>query len=359
MGRMVCRPIHPRRARGMVMSNDAMREALEVIRDHVTGTDNPLWRTEGHVTVMRRLIFGLCEAALAAPALTSEWAPDRIWLQRGYAEGGGHTWCEDSQDEHEQAEYVRVGAAPAQSEAKPIAWIERWHGSEPQRGFSIYAGRDLIAYVGGDEGMSEAISKIVAAHNKCFDCDGGPCVMNCSDLPNIASDATKGGEANPDAQSEAKPNDDEVICPACTHAFRAIPVQVQKLMLDAGFEPPFVAAPSAAPAQPVTNRDDVERAIAFHHSELLANGPLVAMQKTLSAFSAAPAHHIAADTVEDAELPERWLPINDAPWTDDLIWVRKGDSIDGPKRIDHDDYDKYTHYAPCEPPAILAKRGEA
>lgn len=64
--------------------------------------------------------------------------------------------------------------------AQPVAWTARWHGSNLERGWSIYAGRDCIAYIGGDEGMSEAISEIVAAHNKCFDCDGGPCVMNCS-----------------------------------------------------------------------------------------------------------------------------------------------------------------------------------
>ena len=37
------------------------------------------------------------------------------------------------------------------------------------------------------------------------------------------------------------PNNDEVICPSCTAQFRAIPVNVQRLMLDAGFEPPFTA----------------------------------------------------------------------------------------------------------------------
>lgn len=42
------------------------------------------------------------------------WAPDRIWLQRGVGDDGSHTWCSDSQDEHEQAEYVRVDVqAPA------------------------------------------------------------------------------------------------------------------------------------------------------------------------------------------------------------------------------------------------------
>ena len=36
-----------------------------------------------------------------------------------------------------------------------------------------------------------------------------------------------------------EPNNDHVICPNCVHQFRAIPVNVQRLMLDAGFEPPF------------------------------------------------------------------------------------------------------------------------
>ena len=43
------------------------------------------------------------------------------------------------------------------------------------------------------------------------------------------------------------PNNDEVICPNCVHQFRAIPANVQRLMLDAGFVPPFTQP--AAPAQ--------------------------------------------------------------------------------------------------------------
>lgn len=38
--------------------------------------------------------------------------------------------------------------------------------------------------------------------------------------------------------------DDKVICPSCTHQFRAIPCNVQKLMLGAGFEPPFTKSPA-------------------------------------------------------------------------------------------------------------------
>lgn len=47
-------------------------------------------------------------------------------------------------------------------------------------------------------------------------------------------------------------NNDEVICPNCCTQFRAIPVNVQKLMLDAGFEPPFKGTRNVStPAEPV------------------------------------------------------------------------------------------------------------
>jgi len=50
-------------------------------------------------------------------------------------------------------------------------------------------------------------------------------------------------------QAEPVANNDEVICPACCTQFRAIPQNVQRLMLDAGFEPPFThpAAPVPVP----------------------------------------------------------------------------------------------------------------
>ena len=37
-------------------------------------------------------------------------------------------------------------------------------------------------------------------------------------------------------------DDDKVICPQCCNQFRAIPVNVQQLLLDAGFGPPFKGA---------------------------------------------------------------------------------------------------------------------
>ena len=54
----------------------------------------------------------------------------------------------------------------------------------------------------------------------------------------------------------------KVICPACVHQFRAIPQDVQSLMLDAGFEPPFVVAAKVAQQasmhQPLTHTEIVD-----------------------------------------------------------------------------------------------------
>jgi hypothetical protein len=53
--------------------------------------------------------------------------------------------------------------------------------------------------------------------------------------------------AQPAVQEPVTPNDDHVICPNCVHQFRGIPVNVQRLMLDAGFEPPFTTPPAPQP----------------------------------------------------------------------------------------------------------------
>jgi len=46
-----------------------------------------------------------------------------------------------------------------------------------------------------------------------------------------------------EAKDEPVVNTDHVICPNCVHQFRAIPQNVQKLMLASGFEPPFTTPP--------------------------------------------------------------------------------------------------------------------
>ena len=52
-----------------------------------------------------------------------------------------------------------------QGEQEPVAWIERWYGSGPERGWWIVCGRDHIAHLGPAEMSGEAASKIVSAHN--------------------------------------------------------------------------------------------------------------------------------------------------------------------------------------------------
>lgn len=49
-----------------------------------------------------------------------------------------------------------------------------------------------------------------------------------------------------------RPDSEKVICPACCTKFWAIPVNVQQLMLDAGFEPPFTAAPAPQAQHPLS-----------------------------------------------------------------------------------------------------------
>jgi len=50
-----------------------------------------------------------------------------------------------------------------------------------------------------------------------------------------------------EAKDEPVVNTDHVICPNCVHQFRAIPQNVQKLMLASGFEPPFTTPPQRKP----------------------------------------------------------------------------------------------------------------
>jgi hypothetical protein len=56
-----------------------------------------------------------------------------------------------------------------------------------------------------------------------------------------------------EAKYEPVVNTDHVICPNCVHQFRAIPQNVQKLMLASGFEPPFTTPPSQR--KPLTDEE--------------------------------------------------------------------------------------------------------
>ena len=177
----------PTKAEQAPMSNDAMRDAVQALfqpwpKDEMGPSDEPESQYRlGYNTAVEDVLD-----ALAAQA-DARVEPVVVQWQVQTSSGG---WSDIDADEKPsyRGPFRALGVitdaptAPAQSEAKPAAWIARWHGSNPERGWSIYAGRDCVAYLGGDESMSEAIGKIVADHNKCFDCDGGPCVMNCSGL---------------------------------------------------------------------------------------------------------------------------------------------------------------------------------
>jgi hypothetical protein len=54
--------------------------------------------------------------------------------------------------------------------------------------------------------------------------------------------------------------------------------------------------------------------------------------------------------------PPEWQDMSTAAWSDDLIWLRRGNEVDGPRPIVHDDYDRYSHWAPCEAPSIYASQ---
>ena len=94
------------------------------------------------------------------------------------------------------------------------------------------------------------------------------------------------------AEPNREPNNEEVICPACTHQFRAIPVQVQRLLLDAGIEPPFLAAPASAPAAREITDAEIDGLISMHpdlvqaiHFDLLPAGALVGLVRAAIALA--------------------------------------------------------------------------
>lgn len=54
-----------------------------------------------------------------------------------------------------------------------------------------------------------------------------------------------------------------------------------------------------------------------------------------------------------------WREINSMNLTDELVWLRKGCNIDGPRSPETDDYDRYELWAPCVSPRLAASRSPA
>jgi hypothetical protein len=106
---------------------DMTDEQIErLAQTHLTAGD------DGEVFGVVKFARALLARRPAAIDNEATWAPERIWLQRGIGEEGSHTWCEHQIGEDsigeaiEEAEYVRVDAAPLANEAsKPAPLVEQ------------------------------------------------------------------------------------------------------------------------------------------------------------------------------------------------------------------------------------------
>lgn len=73
---------------------------------------------------------------------------------------------------------------------------------------------------------------------------GGSAEAEAYNLGHAAGTARRADETKPRRIGSLEPDDDLVICPHCTSQFRAIPPNVQALLLSHGEDPPFTRRPS-------------------------------------------------------------------------------------------------------------------
>jgi hypothetical protein len=61
--------------------------------------------------------------------------------------------------------------------------------------------------------------------------------------------------------------------------------------------------------------------------------------------------------VQQSVPSDEWQPINTADLTDDLVWLFDGvDSIEGPRTLEHDDYDRFAYWTPVTWPSTRSVR---
>lgn len=100
--------------------------------------------------------------------------------------------------------------------------------------------------------------------------------IHCLLLDYVDADRAMRAQPAPVAQGDAQPmqpSDDDVICPSCSHQFRAIPVNVQKLMLDAGIAPPFTSSAQKDVAMDTFQKNGIAWAVDRWKSEVM-NRPM-------------------------------------------------------------------------------------
>ena len=89
------------------------------------------------------------------------------------------------------------------------------------------------------------------------------------------------------------------------------------------------------------------------HQQRIDTG--AALFQALAASSAKTAEVL----VTDARPVTAWRHINTMNLTDDLVWLRWGNVIDGPRVAETDDFDRFREWAPCEAPSDAATRAQA
>jgi len=112
---------------------------------------------------------------IAGEAMTKDQIRD-IFMAHGFT-------IKEGQTDLKPYVYDAARALLASKQAVPQVkqWIAHWAGSNPYKGWSIRCGREEIIWF-GETISSETVEGIVLAHNKCFDCEGTGCAMNCSGL---------------------------------------------------------------------------------------------------------------------------------------------------------------------------------
>jgi hypothetical protein len=177
----------------------------------------------------------------------------------------------------ELADHFATPLAAAQPEQEPVAYdkteincfVQDLYDEKMQNG--KHGHYETLFHV-----VHQAIKKVAPPKQQAEPCIGKDPRCPCQDGDACHYKDCGNTKARLVAQPEHEPVADgnKVICPACCHQFRAIPTAVQTLMLNAGFEPPFVTPP--APQRPwlsLTGAEiDANEILRYHFS--LNNGPV-------------------------------------------------------------------------------------
>lgn len=187
----------------------------------------------------------------------------KTWQERvpGLATGDVHAMqIHDAKD----SEIAELRAALEAARATPAQPVGDLHNAIMNLSDSICSDMDIgekRAYRKGHRDARHAAAELVSAHEASrpspssvgdairalplpkpaykLSKDGIPMFYDVDDMRAILSEAAALAEQVQGQQAHVEPNNEHIICPKCAQQFRAIPVQVQQLLLKAGLKPPF------------------------------------------------------------------------------------------------------------------------